>query len=210
MNRLYGSPLIYRLFCHDRVSAKTCLYLKRNSIRIGIRIRQDRDHAAGADADNTDGLCRINPFGKTNDCAMYRKDVYEAMGGFVLHTIFNEDMIMAARVIGAGWRIAYAAEAMVVHAHKYTCRQQFTRNFDLAVSQRQYREIFDGVRSESEGIRLVKDTAKYLLGHGKWYLLPELVCQSGFKFLGYRLGKKYERLPRWLVRKCSMNKAYWK
>lgn len=146
----------------------------------------------------------------SNACAMYRKDVYEAMGGFVLHTIFNEDMIMAARVIGAGWRIAYAAEAMVVHAHKYTCRQQFTRNFDLAVSQRQYREIFDGVRSESEGIRLVKDTAKYLLGHGKWYLLPELVCQSGFKFLGYRLGKKYERLPHWLVRKCSMNKAYWK
>ncbi|MCH5265459.1 MAG: glycosyltransferase [Lachnospiraceae bacterium] len=146
----------------------------------------------------------------SNACAMYRKSVYEQMGGFVLHTIFNEDMIMAAHVIGAGYDIAYVAEAMVVHAHKYTYRQQFTRNFDLAVSQRQYREIFDGVKSESEGIRLVKDTAKYLLKWGKWYLLPDLVFQSGFKFLGYRFGKKYDKLPRWLVKKCSMNKSYWK
>lgn len=146
----------------------------------------------------------------SNVCAMYRKKVYEEMGGFVLHTIFNEDMIMAAGVIQAGYEIAYAAKAEVVHAHKYTYRQQFTRNFDLAVSQRQYREIFDGVKSETEGMRLVKDTMKYLLSHGKWYLVPDLILQSGFKFMGYRFGKKYDKLPRWLVRRFSMNKAYWR
>lgn len=146
----------------------------------------------------------------SNVCAMYRKTVYEEMGGFVLHTIFNEDMIMAAGVIQAGYEIAYVAEAAVVHAHKYTYRQQFTRNFDLAVSQRQYREIFDGVKSESEGMRLVKDTMKYLFSHGKWYLVPDLILQSGFKFLGYRFGKKYDKLPKRLVRCFSMNKAYWR
>ncbi len=146
----------------------------------------------------------------SNVCAMYRKKVYEEMGGFVLHTIFNEDMIMAAGIINAGYRIAYVAEAAVVHAHKYTYRQQFSRNFDLAVSQKQYSEIFDGVKSESEGIRLVKDTVKYLFGRGKWYLIPDLIFQSGFKFLGYRLGKKFDKLPLWLVRKCSMNKSYWR
>jgi len=146
----------------------------------------------------------------SNVCAMYRRKVYEEMGGFVLHTIFNEDMIMAAHVIGAGYTIAYVAEAEVVHAHKYTYRQQFTRNFDLAVSQRQYREIFDGVKSESEGIKLVKDTMKYLFSKGKWYLVPDLIFQSGFKFLGYRFGKKYDKLPMWMVRKFSMNKSYWR
>lgn len=146
----------------------------------------------------------------SNACAMYRKKVYEERGGFVLHTIFNEDMIMAAGVIQAGYEIAYVAEACVVHAHKYTYRQQFTRNFDLAVSQRQYREIFDEVKSESEGMRLVKDTMKYLCSHGKWYLVPDLICQSGFKFLGYRFGKIYDKLPLWLVRRFSMNKAYWR
>lgn len=146
----------------------------------------------------------------SNVCAMYRKDVYEKMGGFVLHTIFNEDMIMASKVIQAGYKIAYVAEAMVIHAHKYTYRQQFTRNFDLAVSQRQYHEIFDAVKSESEGMRLVKNTMKYLFRHGKWYLVPDLIFQSGFKFLGYRFGKKYDKLPLWLVKKFSMNPSYWR
>lgn len=145
----------------------------------------------------------------SNVCAMYRRDVYEELGGFVPHTIFNEDMIFASRIIRAGYKIVYAASAQVVHAHRYTYRQQFKRNFDLAVSQRQYREIFEEVSSESEGIRLVKDTAKYLLSKGKWYLLPDLVLQSGFKFLGYRFGKKYESLPRWLLLRFTMNRAFW-
>ena len=116
---------------------------------------------------------------------------------------------MASSVIRAGYEIAYAAEAKVVHAHRYTYREQLSRNFDLAVSQRQYREVFEGIRSESEGIRLVKQTAVYLLHRGKWYLLPDLVLQSGFKYIGYFLGKRYERLPKKMVRRLSMNKAYW-
>ncbi len=145
----------------------------------------------------------------SNVCAIYRRKVYEELGGFVRRTIFNEDMIMAAKMIQAGHEIAYAASARVIHAHRYTYRQQFRRNFDLAVSQRQHREIFEGVKSESEGIRLVKDTARHLLSTGKWYLLPDLVFQSGFKFMGYRLGKKYEKLPRRLVLCFTMNRAFW-
>ena len=119
-------------------------------------------------------------------------------------------MIMAANMVQAGYQIAYAAEAKVVHAHKYTYWQQLTRNFDMAVSQRQYREIFESVKSESEGIRLVKQTASYLLHKGKWYLVPDLVMQSGFKFIGYKLGLRYEKLPMWFIRKVTMNPRFWR
>ena len=146
----------------------------------------------------------------SNVCAMYRKDVYEKMGGFVLHTIFNEDMIMASKVIQAGYKIAYVAEAMVIHAHKYTYRQQFTRNFDLAVSQADHPEIFEGIRSESEGIRLVKTTAVYLLKKGKVWLIPDLILKSGFKYLGYWMGKRYRKLPDSVIMRCTMNPGYWK
>ena len=146
----------------------------------------------------------------SNVCAAYKNEIYRNLGGFVTKTIFNEDMIMASKIIDAGYKIAYASGAKVIHAHKYTYRQQLTRNFDMAVSQRQYREIFERVKSESEGIKLVKQTAKYLLSCGKGYLLFDLVLQSGFKLIGYKLGLKYEKLPMWLVKKCSMNKAYWK
>ena len=133
----------------------------------------------------------------SNVCAMYRRDIYLKMGGFVTKTIFNEDMIMAANMVQAGYQIAYAAEAKVVHAHKYTYWQQLTR-------------IFESVKSESEGIRLVKQTASYLLHKGKWYLVPDLVMQSGFKFIGYKLGLRYEKLPMWFIRKVTMNPRFWR
>ncbi|WP_343210515.1 glycosyltransferase family 2 protein [Anaerolentibacter hominis] len=146
----------------------------------------------------------------SNACAMYRRSVYMSLGGFVTKAIFNEDMIMASRMVDAGFSIAYCADAKVVHSHKYTYRQQFTRNFDLGVSQTMYREIFDRVKSESEGVKLVKTTMKYLLKSGKAWLIPDLILASGFKFLGYKLGRNYEKLPRSLVVKFSMNKSFWK
>lgn len=142
-------------------------------------------------------------------CAAYRKETYEQMGGFVTKTIFNEDTIMASKLIHAGYKVYYAAGAKVYHAHKYTGKQQFQRNFDLGVSHREYREIFDRVRSESEGMKLVKQTAAYLIKMGKPWKVVELLWQSGCKFLGYRFGKKYDRLPIWLVRLCSSQKSYW-
>lgn len=142
-------------------------------------------------------------------CAAYRKSIYESLGGFIDHTIFNEDMIMAGQEIQAGYKVAYVAEARVIHSHNYGCIQQMRRNFDLAVSQMDHPEIFEGIRSEDEGIRLVKKTAVYLFHIKKPWLVAELVIKSGFKYLGYRLGRRYQSLPQWLVLKLTMNPRYW-
>ena len=131
-------------------------------------------------------------------------------GGFIQRTIFNEDMIFAGSAIKAGYSVAYAADAKVIHSHNYTCMQQLHRNFDLGVSQADHPEIFSGVPSEGEGIKSVKNTAKYLCSQGKWYLLPHLVLQSGCKYVGYLLGKNYKKLPRKVVLSLSMNQKYWK
>ncbi|WP_310602611.1 glycosyltransferase [Anaerosporobacter sp.] len=145
----------------------------------------------------------------SNVCCAYKRDVYMKLGGFVTQTIFNEDMIFASKIIQNDYTVAYAADARVIHSHKYTYREQFTRNFDLGVSQRQYREIFENIKSESEGIDLVIKTEQHLIKKGKFYLIPDLVMQSGFKFLGYRAGLQYEKLSDKTVRRFSMNKTYW-
>lgn len=145
----------------------------------------------------------------SNVCAVYRKSIYKELGGFVTKTIFNEDMILASHIIDAGYSIAYAGKARVFHAHRYNCRQQFQRNFDLGVSHRQYDEIFSRVKSEKEGKKLVKQTIHYLWSQREPLLILDLIMQSGFKFLGYRMGKMYHRLPLWLVRRCSSQKEYW-
>ena len=151
----------------------------------------------------------IKTFFASNVCCAYRRDLYFAQGGFIRKTIFNEDMIFAGKAIQDGYAIAYAADAKVIHSHNYTSIQQFKRNFDLAVSQADHPEIFDGIRSESEGIHLVKTTACYLIKSGKIWLIPELVIKSGFKYLGYRMGKRYQNCLERSVMRCTMNPEYW-
>lgn len=151
----------------------------------------------------------IKTFFCSDVCAAYRKSVYESLGGFEEKVIFNEDMIMAARMIQSGASVAYVAEAKVIHSHNYGCVEQFKRNFDLAVSQAEHPEVFGQVKSESEGIKLVKDTARYLIRIHKPWLIISLVVKSGFKYLGYRFGKQYRMLPKRVILACTMNKRYW-
>lgn len=152
----------------------------------------------------------IKTFFCSNVCAAYRRDVYDELGGFPLHTIFNEDMIFTGGLIKAGYTVAYEAEAKVIHSHNYSGIQQFHRNFDLAVSQTDNPQVFAGVRSESEGIRLVKDTMQYLIRRKKYFQIIQLVYISGCKYMGYLLGKQYKKMPKKFVIWCSMNKEYWK
>lgn len=151
----------------------------------------------------------IKTFFCSNVCAMYRASTYQKLGGFEKKTIFNEDMIFAGKIILNGGSIAYVPAARVIHSHNYGNLEQLRRNFDLAVSQAEHPEIFALASSESEGMKLVKQTAEYLVKSGHPWLLPELVVKSGFKFIGYRLGKAYRKLPESLVKRLSMNKSYW-
>lgn len=152
----------------------------------------------------------IKTYFASNACCAYDRELYYAQGGFIKKTIFNEDMIFAGLAIQAGYAIAYEAKARVIHSHNYSCMQQFHRNFDLAVSQADHPEVFDGIKSESEGIRLMKSTARYLVQEKKAYMIPQMIMKNGFKYLGYLLGKRYRKLPGKLVLWCSMNRNYWK
>lgn len=147
----------------------------------------------------------IKTYFSSNVCCMYRRDLFDQLGGFVNRAIFNEDMIYACRLLHAGYKIYYCAEAQVYHAHNFTALQQLHRNFDLGVSQAEHPEVFGGIRSEGEGRRLVMGNAAELLRTGRIWLLPGLVFRSGCKLIGYKLGKNYRKLPRSLVLRLTMN-----
>lgn len=151
----------------------------------------------------------IKTFFCSNVCAAYKKQIYEEVGGFTETAIFNEDMILAGKMIQAGYGIVYAAKAEVLHSHNYSCLQQLHRNFDIGVSQADHPEIFSLVASEKEGIRLVRQTLAYVLKKGKIWLVPSVICQSGCKFLGYQVGKRYKKLPLKVILWFTMNKEFW-
>lgn len=152
----------------------------------------------------------IKTFFASNVCCAYDRMAFLENGGFIKRTIFNEDMIYAGNAIRyQDQAVAYAAAAKVYHSHNYGCITQFKRNFDLAVSQAGHPEVFGGIRSESEGIRLVKKTCGWLIRQKKWYLVPGVIVKSGFKYAGYLMGKRYTLLPKWVILRCTMNRAYW-
>ena len=152
----------------------------------------------------------IKTFFCSNVCAAYLREACCDAGGFPMRAIFNEDMIIANRLMQKGYGVSYAADAEVFHSHNYNAVQQFHRNFDLGVSQTEFSEVFEGVNCEGEGIRLVLKTVRFLIMHGYPALIPELLVVSAAKYAGFRLGKRFRSLPRALILACTMNKEYWR
>ncbi len=150
----------------------------------------------------------IKTYFASNVCCAYDRRVYEELGGFIESAVFNEDMIYAAGALKAGYAVFYQAKARVIHAHNYTAMQQLRRNFDLGMSQEMHPEVFAGVHSEGEGIRLVRETARHLVRTGHIPEIPRLILHSGCKYLGYRLGKAWKRLPASVIMRLAMNKTF--
>ena len=151
----------------------------------------------------------IKTFFCSNVAALYDRAYLLAGGGFYVPSIFNEDMVFAAKALRAGAAVAYAADARVIHSHNYSARQQFHRNFDNGVSQARHPEAFEGVGSAGEGKKLVVSTLKHLLRTGHPLLVPKLFLHSAAKLSGFYLGRHYHRLPKFVVRVCTDNRGFW-
>ena len=146
----------------------------------------------------------------SNACAMYRRDVFMSLGMFPKDMIFNEDMVYAHSVIENGYKIAYVADAVIIHSHNYSNMKQFHRNFDLAVSQAMHPEVFNDVSSESEGASYAKTAVKYFIKQGKpLYFIPfGIACV--YRLAGYKLGKNYKKLSHRQILKFTMSPKYFK
>ena len=150
----------------------------------------------------------IKTYFASNVCCMYDRQVFDVLGGFEAEAVFNEDMLYTAKALKQGYAAAYAAEACVTHSHNYSAMQYFHRMFDNGMSQAMHPEVFAGIRSEGEGKKLVSGTAAHLFKTGHPLQVFRLVWQSGWKYLGFSLGKNYRRFSKKQLRRLAMNKAF--
>jgi rhamnosyltransferase len=144
----------------------------------------------------------------SNSFSAYRRDVLETFNGFPNKQIFGEDMSVTARMLNAGWKIAYASEAKVIHSHNYTLRQEMKRYFDMGVFHARepwIREEFGG--AEKAGLGFFGSEISYLCIHAFWRI-PEGLLRTVFRYTGFRLGLIENRLPLWLKRVLVMNSGY--
>lgn len=150
----------------------------------------------------------VKTFFLSNVCSSFEKESFWRVGGFPERTIMNEDMIISSKLIFNDKKVCYSSKAEVIHSHDYTYMQQFKRNFDVGVVFTDSSHYFKGVKSESEGVKYVKSAVSYLVKEKKVYLIPHLIIDSGFRFMGYKLGKNYKKIPLKLVKRMSMHSFY--
>jgi rhamnosyltransferase len=152
----------------------------------------------------------IKTFFASNVCSAYRRSAYLRMGGFDHPVLTNEDLLIAARFIYGGYKLAYCAEAKVIHSHNFNLKQQFSRNFDIAVFMSMNSSFFQNISTAGEGIRMVKSVLSALFKNQEIYQAAYYCCECAAKLAGYQLGLHYRKLNRQLILSCSGNKNFWR
>jgi rhamnosyltransferase len=145
----------------------------------------------------------------SNSFAAYRRSALEAVGGFPVDVILAEDSVVAARLLMAGWRVVYQADASVVHSHPIRLREEFARYFDTGVHHTRERWLLDTFgTASSEGGRFVRSEGRYLLRHAP-HLLPTAALRTLVKYAGYQLGRREASIPLPVKKRLSLHKSFW-
>ena len=132
----------------------------------------------------------ITAFLLSDVCAAYRVEAYTAVGGFAHPIETNEDMLIAADFLDAGYKLAYRGDAAVYHSHDYTLRQEYERNRKIGAFMRKYGNRFGGGSVNGEGFRLVKFVAGRLLKEGRILSVFSFGLNCGARLLGSRQGRR--------------------
>lgn len=131
----------------------------------------------------------IKTYFTSDVCCAYRRSVYLALGGFEYPLKTSEDMFMAVKVINAGYKIVYAADACVYHSHNLTLKQQYERNKIIAYELSRHKHIMNGVKPYGEGLRLVKYVMWNLLKQGRLDCMVMFFFDCCARILGNRMGR---------------------
>ncbi|MDE1167656.1 MAG: glycosyltransferase [Pseudomonas sp.] len=145
----------------------------------------------------------------SNSFAAYRRQALAQIGGFPPHVILAEDMYVAAKMLLAGWKVAYEGSACCRHSHNYTVKEEFRRYFDIGVFQSRESwigEHFGG--AGGEGLRYVISELKYL-GLRRLWLWPVSLWRNAMKLLAYKFSKQEKHLPMPIKKKMGMHKRFW-
>jgi rhamnosyltransferase len=145
----------------------------------------------------------------SNSFAAYRISALNECGGFPSTLILGEDTHVALRMLLAGWAVSYCATALVRHSHDYSVFQDMQRYFDFGVLHAQLPELLRELgEPEGDGLRFVQSELRYMSAAAPWRL-PEVVVRNAAKYVGYRLGRVFRKLPNSMRRRLSMTTGYW-
>lgn len=137
----------------------------------------------------------IKTFFASDACSAYRRTAYLECGGFD-HVNTNEDMLMAAKFIASGMKVAYEPRAEVYHSHNLTPSQQFARNRAVGFFLETHADDLMHASEIGEGGRLVKAVSSQLLREGNLVEFIAFGVDCCARLLGNRSGRRAARKER--------------
>ena len=137
----------------------------------------------------------IKTFFASDACSAYRRIAYLECGGFD-HVNTNEDMLMAAKFIASGMKVAYEPHAEVFHSHNLTPAQQFARNRAVGFFLETHADDLMHASEIGEGGRLVKAVSSQLLREGNLVEFIAFGVDCCARLLGNRAGRRAARKER--------------
>ena len=146
----------------------------------------------------------------SNLCALYRRDIFDKLGGFSNHVICNEDVLYAAKALKEGYKVAYVSDAVVTDYKVLTEDDVQRLSFDKAVSFAKHPELFDISAIRDESKKLDKMTVAHLKRSGfKIDLFMHKKYARALK-KGFSKGVKYKKISMYDMKKYSANPEYWR
>jgi rhamnosyltransferase len=146
----------------------------------------------------------------SNSFAAYRRSALQQIGGFPQHVIACEDQHAAARFLLAGWKVAYVAQATVVHSHDLSLREEFLRYFDTGVHHAREPWILENFgKVGGEGKRFVQSELRYLFSCEK-ASIPQAIVRTAIKLIAFNLGRREALLPFFLKRRLTSQPGFWR
>jgi len=130
----------------------------------------------------------IKTFFFSNVCSSMKRELFIKAGMFPESVRANEDMVITAKYIINGYKVAYVPEAMVIHSHNYSLLGQYRRYYNIGSSIRENRWILDYTHAEGEGMKFIQEQIQFVVKKHKLHLIPYIFLESLAKFLGFRMG----------------------
>ena len=179
-------------FADDRVAAVSGRQLPRQDARPYVRAVQQYRYPAqsrtwGPEVREALG---IRAYHLSDVCSAYRRSAYEAVGGFAHPLPTNEDMLIAAAFLDAGYRLAYRADAAVVHSHNLTLRQEYRRNALIGRFLQEYGERLGNQGETGEGLRMMRQVLTQLVRSGHPLECLAFAADCTARLLGSRAGRR--------------------
>lgn len=146
----------------------------------------------------------------SNSFAAYKRKALASVDYFKNGLIFGEDTCTLGRLLAIGYKVGYVSEAEVYHSHNYSVLEDFRRSFDIGVLHQSENWLMATYgHAEGIGARYVWSLVNRLWNEKRYFWLADCVLRSISKFIGYKLGCTYERLPSKIRPYLSMHRAWW-